>query len=196
MIAAALAGIGWGALHALSGPDHLLALAPDSVARPRGAWRLGAWWGAGHAAGTAAWAILIALAAAAIDLDRFAGHLDRLAGVALVVTGVIGWRRGRALRTAPRAAGAAPRGSTFLVGALHGLTGAASLLFVLPVLAGAGATRWSWLSGFGLGSTLAMSLLTAALGAGARSLAGPLLRAAAPVASAGAIALGVAWALG
>jgi len=48
----AFLGLGSGALHALSGPDHLLGVAPHAVGRRRGAWRVGVAWGAGHAAAT------------------------------------------------------------------------------------------------------------------------------------------------
>jgi hypothetical protein len=190
---AAIAGMSWGALHAVAAPDHVLSLAPEAVARPRSAWRIGLWWGAGHALGTLAFAAAAAVLAAALHAERLEGFADRAAGLALVATGLLGLRRCWALHAAAaRAAAIASRGGNFAVGVLHGLTGAAALVLALPALAGSGAARWVWLAGFSLGSTAAMAALTAGLAAGARRLTGPLVRLAAPFASGLSVLVGVA----
>ncbi len=47
------ARLGSGALHAVTGPDHVLSLAPLAVAQERRlAWRIGLGWGLGHAVRT------------------------------------------------------------------------------------------------------------------------------------------------
>jgi hypothetical protein len=200
MTMAAIAGLGWGALHAVTGPDHVLSLAPSCAGRARGAWRVGLLWGAGHAAGTLTWAGLILLAGelgAAAALSTYGGTLSRVgAGLALVATGILGWRRTRRLaaEVGPAREGAL---ATLLVGAVHGLTGAAAVLLLLPALAGGSDAdaQAGWLGGFAVGSTLAMAVLTAALGLGAVALSRPLLRRAVAAASAGSVALGAAWML-
>src|SRR2546426_10826940 len=47
----AITGLIAGAVHVWSGPDHLAALAPLAVRRPRRAWVPGMRWGLGHSAG-------------------------------------------------------------------------------------------------------------------------------------------------
>jgi hypothetical protein len=191
MAAATLAGLGWGALHAVTAPDHVLSLAP--VCGRRSAWRVGLWWGSGHAVGTLVWA---AAAAAATRLG--AGLLDTAwpeaaarvaAGLVLVATGVMGWRR-RHRVTHP---GAGRPRAAVLVGALHGLTGAAAVLMAAPALAGDALRGMGWVGGFTLGSTVAMCALTAVLGAGALALSQRALGNAVAAASVGSVALGVAW---
>ncbi|HLM42325.1 MAG TPA: hypothetical protein VK458_00600, partial [Myxococcaceae bacterium] len=106
---AALAGLGSGAIHAVSGPDHLLSLAPLSLGVGRKAWRVGLLWGVGHALGTLLCVAGVALAASALELDVLNTYGERLGGLALIVTGAIGLRRWLAHRTpgeqAPVAAG-------------------------------------------------------------------------------------------
>lgn len=69
-MAVALTAAGFGALHAVSGPDHLLSLAPLSIGQGRRAWRIGLAWGLGHAAGTAlaAAALLAVLSGSGLEV--------------------------------------------------------------------------------------------------------------------------------
>jgi len=192
----AFLGLGSGALHALSGPDHLLGVAPHAVGRRRGAWRVGVAWGAGHAAATVAASSALLSAAAALhvaDVERWA---ERGAGFALVAVGVLGilaFRRARldAARERPVPVGLA---AVVGMGALHGALGAAALVFVIAGAAAPGPARALFLAGFSAGSTVAMALLTAGLSRLART---PRLAAILPrvpaVASAASIALGIAW---
>src|SRR5688572_8215922 len=52
MAIALLSGAGSGALHAITGPDHLLSLGPAALRSPHTARRIGLYWGIGHALGT------------------------------------------------------------------------------------------------------------------------------------------------
>ena len=199
---AALVGLGSGALHAVSGPDHLLSLAPLSLGLRRRAWRVGLLWGVGHALGTLVCAAAVLAVASMFDLQEMSSWGDRLAGVALFVMGVVGLRRWRAMRStarkdAPPASRAlASSWEIFSIGLLHGLSGAAAILLFLPAAFSA-SVLWKvlYLGGFALGSTLAMAALTAALAAGSRSLPKPeaLLRHVPAVASFGSICLGSWW---
>lgn len=200
---AALTGLGSGALHAVAGPDHVLSLAPLSVGRARGAWRVGLAWGLGHGGGT----LLLALLASLLPLEAIGPWAARLAGVALAATGavnLVSLRRARALLAggpAPIEAPGMPRpfaGSRAVaaVGLVHGATGAAALLLLLPALTRTGGDGALYLAGFTVGSTAAMAGLTAALSAltGAGRAAAALMRHVPRAASAASIPVGIAWA--
>ncbi|WP_239470181.1 hypothetical protein [Archangium violaceum] len=200
---AALAGLGSGALHAISGPDHLLSLAPLSLGIRRKAWRVGLVWGLGHALGTLLCVAAVAVVAAALRLDILATWGERLAGAALVVTGGVGLRRWLTRRTPGNGAGASSKGaastwSVLSIGLIHGLTGAAAVLLLLPAAVSA-SRMWQalYLGGFVFGSTLAMAALTAALAAGSSAMPKPeaLLRHVPGVASFGSVVLGSWWML-
>ncbi|EAU64845.1 hypothetical protein STIAU_2345 [Stigmatella aurantiaca DW4/3-1] len=98
MTLAALAGLRSGALHAVSGPDHLLSLAPLSLRIHRRAWRVGLLWGVGHSLGTLACAAAVVWVASMLELAVLSTWGDRLAGGALLVTGAMGLLRWRAYR--------------------------------------------------------------------------------------------------
>jgi nickel/cobalt exporter len=96
-----------------------------------------------------------------IALERFATHGTRIAGVALMATAALS---SLSLVRAHGSASALEARSPLFVGVVHGLTGAASLLLVLPMIAsGSIALTLSFLVAFGLGSALAMAGLTFAI---------------------------------
>lgn len=203
MTVAALAGLGSGALHAVAGPDHLLSLAPLSLGIGRRAWRVGLLWGLGHALGTLLCAGAVMVVASALDLHVLQTWGERLAGATLLVMGLVGLRRWVAHRkpgqaTAWSRKGAANTWGLLTIGFIHGLTGAAAVLLLLPAALSA---SWAWqalyLGGFVLGSTLAMAALTAALSAGSHALPKPeaLLRHVPAVGSFGSVVLGGWWVL-
>lgn len=192
MATAALAGMGLGALHAVTGPDHVLALAPEVVARPRDAWRSGLSWGAGHALGTAAWLALAALAASVVEATWVSALSERIAGAALAAMGAVAIAR--ALRRREAAEASKPTRGSFVMGTIHGLTGAAAILVLLPVAAAEGFARLGWIAGFGAGSTLAMAALTASLSAAGRRIPAAALRIAPLVAGSTSVAVGGLWA--
>jgi len=193
---AALTAVGSGALHALSGPDHLVSLTPLSVGRARGGWAVGLLWGIGHGIGTLLLGALLIAAASQVHLASAAVWAERAAGIALAgmgVHGLVGLRRGLAPGSASRSI--APWKALVTIGLVHGATGAAGLLLLLPAAASASlAHRAVYLAGFTLGSTLAMAGLTAALAHASRwRRAAAVVRRAPAAASSVAIALGIAW---
>lgn len=204
MTAAALAGLGTGAFHAVSGPDHLLSLAPLSLGFGRRAWRVGLLWGVGHALGTLLCAGVMAAVAAALDLEVLRTWGDRIAGGALLVTGVVGLRRWLLHRSPAEGATASKKQSkvtawsVLSIGFIHGVTGAAAVLMLLPAAVSESAV-WQalYLGGFAFGSTLAMAALTAALSASSKAMPKPgaLLRHVPAVASFGSVMLGGWWVL-
>ena len=192
---AMLAGMGSGALHALTGPDHLLSLAPLSVGRRQGAWRVGLLLGIGHALGTLAAAAVLILVLSTFHLEGVERWAERIAGLALLVMGLWGFKR-RAQSEA--AASSAGRG-VLTVGLVHGITGAAALLLLLPAaVSGSTLYRCLYLGGFSIGSTLAMAAFTAGLAAFSQSRRMSVtLGANVPrVASAFSVVLGGVWMVG
>jgi hypothetical protein len=193
----ALTGLGSGALHALSGPDHFLSLVPLSVGRGRGAWRVGLVWGIGHGVGTLAAASVLLLALSAANLEIVNVWAERIAGGALVGLGAANLVALRRARSKPHPEGrSGARGTVFTIGLVHGLTGAAALLLLLPAAAASGLHQVAYLAGFTVGSTAAMAGLTSMLARASRSRIAPRVMQRVPkVASVASIVAGVAWAL-
>jgi hypothetical protein len=161
MTSAVLFGASSGALHAVTGPDHVLSLGPMVMESRRAPWRIGASWGMGHAAGTLVLSLPVLWFAQALHLPVLASIGDRLAGLALVATA--SWSYFQAHRGAAAGSVSARRNATG-VGFVHGLTGAASLMLLLPMVAsGSQLTSAVFLFAFAVGSTLGMAALTSVL---------------------------------
>ncbi|WP_437721137.1 hypothetical protein [Sorangium sp. So ce861] len=165
MTLAVVTGIGSGALHAVTGPDHILSLTPMAAAHRRSGFRIGLLWGLGHGLGTLIVCLALIALAAGARIEAVSGWSERAAALALVGMGAWSLRRDR--RT-PRGQAQEARDATrigrkaALVGLVHGLTGAAALLLVLPaVFARSEAVRALFLLGFTAGSSLAMAGMTA-----------------------------------
>lgn len=159
MTVAILYGAGSGALHAVTGPDHVLSLGPVALQRPQASFRIGLAWGVGHALGTLLLSVPLLLLSQVVHLPTLATWGDKLAGVALLAAAAFSWRnRGK------NGAAAADTRQPALVGVVHGVTGAGSLLLVLPMLvSGSLHHTLLFLGAFALGSTCAMAALTTAI---------------------------------
>jgi nickel/cobalt transporter (NicO) family protein len=194
MALAALIGVSSGAVHAVTGPDHVLSLGPAALRRKRAPWNLGLTWGAGHALGTLLLVLPVLLLARSAYLAEVAAMSDRIAGLALL--GMALWSV-RNLRVASATGAVESTRSPLLVGFVHGVTGAAALMVMLPVLAnGSLPVTFAYLGGFALGSTLAMGALTCALALLAGRLRDRVIGIAQRALLAGAAALGVVWIVG
>ncbi|MEM7306597.1 MAG: hydantoin utilization protein A [Planctomycetota bacterium] len=95
----AIQGLLAGAAHVLSGPDHLVGVAPLAVDRRR---RIrpavvGATWGLGHGLGVALLGLLGQTLLSAADVSVASGWAERLVGVVLIVLGINAVRRARTL---------------------------------------------------------------------------------------------------
>lgn len=189
MTVAILYGASSGALHAVTGPDHVLSLGPAALQRPERSFRIGLAWGVGHALGTLVLALPVLLLSRHAQLPALASWGDRLAGVALLAAAAFAWR---ARRHASDAASDARRPA--LVGLIHGISGAGSLLLVLPVII-SGSLQYTllFLLAFALGSTLAMALLTTLIAKLGARWSRPALARARTAMSLCAALLGVYW---
>jgi nickel/cobalt exporter len=163
MTSAVLFGASSGALHAVTGPDHVLSLGPMALGSRRSPWQIGASWGIGHAAGTLLLCLPVMVFAHAVHLPLLASIGDRLAGLALLVTAAWSLHQTRAQGAGAAVHAASPH-EALPVGFVHGLTGAAGLMLVVPMLASnSGLTSVAFLLAFAAGSTFGMAALTALL---------------------------------
>ena len=168
----ALIGLLAGLVHALSGPDHLSAVAPLVVEERRRGWTTGLLWGLGHSLGV--WGVgLLALALRGLlPVDRLSSVSERLVGAVLIGVGLWGLRRVWLARTRRTAAAAhhhhlPARASlaALWIGTLHGLAGSSHLLGIVPALAlPSAAASAAYVIAFGLGSIAAMVAFSTALG--------------------------------
>src|SRR5438105_4065970 len=82
-----------GIIHVWSGPDHLAAIAPLAVRRPKRAWIPGARWGFGHSAGVAVIGLLSLWLRDLLPVDLLSTWGERLVGVMLLAIGFWGFRK-------------------------------------------------------------------------------------------------------
>lgn len=173
-LTAAWIGLLAGLVHALSGPDHLSAVAPLVVEERRRGWTTGLLWGLGHSVGV--WGVgLLALALRGLlPVDRLSSVSERLVGAVLIGVGLWGLRRVWRARSPKEAAAetahdhhlpARPSLAALWIGTLHGLAGSSHLLGILPALAlPSAAASLAYVAAFGLGSIAAMVAFSSALG--------------------------------
>jgi hypothetical protein len=169
IVFATLAGLLAGLVHALSGPDHLSAVAPLVIGETRRRWRMGLLWGIGHSLGV--WVVgLLALGLRGIlPVASLSSWSERLVGAVLIGVGLWGLRRAFAARLPHAHDGEAPAKrpgrAAVWIGGLHGLAGSSHILGLLPALAlpSPGAS-FGYVAGFGLGAVAAMTAFSSAFG--------------------------------
>lgn len=194
MTIALLSGASSGALHAVTGPDHLLSLGPVALRSPHTAGRVGLNWGIGHALGTLLLSLPLLVLAQLTQIAALAAYSNRLAGLALLATAAWSWRAGRRKTTSP---GVTEARSPLWVGLVHGVTGAGALVLLLPnVLSGSLSRSLVYLLAFAVGSTLVMALLTLLIGRFGAKLSATAVERIQRVLLSGAVLLGVAWLAG
>jgi hypothetical protein len=161
-----LAGVFAGIIHVISGPDHLAAIAPLVTVDSRPHWRAGLTWGLGHTSGVVLIGLLLIAFRSLLPLDAISQYSERLVGVALVALGVWAALRARDLHRHAESPHAHPSGrASFAMGTLHGLAGSSHLFGVLPALAlPTQAAALSYLTGFGAGAVVAMTVFAAVVG--------------------------------
>lgn len=184
---AIITGLIAGAFHVLSGPDHLTAIAPLAVRRPKRAWVPGVRWGVGHSAGVAVVGLLSLWLRDLIPVTLLSTWGERLVGVMLFGIGL--WALRRALkhnvhthehehdgerhvhvhvhdhRRHERPAAHRHTHTAFAIGTLHGLAGSSHFLGVLPMLALPTKTQAiGYLLSFGGGTVMAMAVFSWAMG--------------------------------
>jgi len=192
-----LAGIAAGFLHVLSGPDHLAAVAPLAARAHQGAWKTGARWGLGHSAGVALVGLLALGLREALPVEAISAWSERVVGVMLIGIGLWSLRQAARIKIhthahthdgethehvhfhSPEPARVHESGrhahthAALGIGTLHGLAGSSHFLGVLPALAlPTTSDAVAYLLAFALGTVLAMTGFSSALGLFSRRLGG------------------------
>lgn len=177
-----------GAVHVWTGPDHLSAIAPLAVRRPKRAWLPGARWGLGHSAGVAVVGLLSLWLRDRIPVEWLSTWGERLVGVMLLGIGFWALRTAlkdnvhahehehdgeRHLHIHTHSHAHAPAKESkhrhthaaFGIGTLHGLAGSSHFLGVLPALAFPTKIQAIvYLLAFGVGTVAAMALFSWGMG--------------------------------
>jgi ABC-type nickel/cobalt efflux system permease component RcnA len=186
-----------GAIHVVSGPDHLAAVAPFAAESRRRAWEVGLRWGVGHAGGVMFIGVLSLLLRDWLPIEAISSWSERFVGVVLIGIGLWGTRRalsqrvhthehehngqrhvhihahdGATAHTHEQAFEHRHTHAAFAVGTLHGVAGSSHFLGVLPALAFPTlAQAVSYLAAYGVGTVLAMMGFAALVGVSACGLA-------------------------
>ena len=188
-----LAGVG----HVVSGPDHLVGVAPLAVERHeriRPAW-VGAQWGLGHGLGVALLGVLGQTILTATQVEIASTWAERLVGLVLIGLGALALRRARGLTIHEHAhthegdthvhlhvhgsdhdhgpvgrEGHGHKHAAFGMGVVHGLAGAGHFWAVLPSLAMPPRTAAIYIVSYVLASLAIMSGFAALIGRASSAL--------------------------
>jgi hypothetical protein len=95
---ALFAGLAAGLVHVLSGPDHLVAVAPLAVDEDHPQWRAGFQWGMGHTVGVLIIGGLLIGFREVLPIDAISTYSERIVGVALIGVGLWGGYRATRLQ--------------------------------------------------------------------------------------------------
>jgi hypothetical protein len=191
-----LTGFVYGLAHVLSGPDHLAALAPFTVDRPKRALLVGLQWAIGHSCGVA----LIGLGSLAlreiIPIHLISSWSERIVGVLLIGIGLWALRKAFATRIHAHEHTHDGEHHTHIhvhrsghiheehpkhfhshaalgIGTVHGLAGGSHLLGILPALAlPSRISAIAYLIAFGVGTLFGIGLFSSALGLFAQRFGG------------------------
>ena len=176
MLISTLTGFAAGAVHVVSGADHMVAMAPSSIKKPKVALTDGLAWGIGHSAGVLILSVLGILAKDIIDIELMSSYAEFLVGISLLIVG------GLAIKTSLKVnihmhkhmhgeetshehfhfhspGNQLHRSHTHAatgLGVLHGFAGASHLVAVIPALALPFLGALAYLFAYLIGSVFAM----------------------------------------
>ena len=198
MLVSIFTGLAAGAIHVVGGVDHLMAMAPSAMKRPRGAFKEGLAWGLGHSTGVLALSMVAIFLKDFTKIERMSSWAELSVGLALIVVGGLAIRTSLGLnihshshkhkdgsshdhvhihlRGDAKHFGHAHAATS--LGILHGLAGASHFLAVLPALALPPVGAFAYMAAYLFGSVIAMgaallAISMATVHAGRRAL--PLL---------------------
>jgi hypothetical protein len=180
------AGLVAGCMHVISGPDHLVALAPIAAGDRTAAFKTGSIWGLGHGLGVAAVGGLGIGSRQFIDVGALSRWAEFVVGIALIMIG--SWAIHKALKvtihshahpvetahvhyhvhTGEQHSAVAHQGyghAALGVGFLHGAAGVGHLFGVLPALALPPASAVVYITAYLIAAVVSMGLFGGVLGA-------------------------------
>ncbi len=183
MLISIVTGFTAGAIHVVGGADHLVAMAPAAIHRPRVAIGKGLAWGLGHSTGVLILSAIAVLIKDLAHLERMSSFAEFIVGIALLIVGVIAIRTSLGLNIHTHHHQHADgdihqhihlhfRGqkkhsfhthAATSLGVLHGLAGATHLLAVIPALALPPIGAISYMIAYLGGSILAMIAVVLAI---------------------------------
>ena len=176
MLISIITGFAAGAVHVVSGADHMVAMAPSSVRKPSVALIDGLAWGIGHSAGVLILSTLGILAKDLINIEQMSSYAEFLVGISLLIVGFLAIRTSMKVnihmhqhmhgdeiphkhfhfhshgKQLDRSHTHAATG----LGVLHGFAGASHLVAVIPALALPLFGAFAYLFAYLLGSVFAM----------------------------------------
>ena len=219
LIAVVFAGLAAGAVHALSGPDHLAAVAPLTITNRHRAALIGILWGLGHAAGVAVIGAVVFLLRGFLDLEALSAWSERAVGLMLIAVGIWGLRKAFTLwvhthdhehdsethshihlhhpHHTGQTSGHKHSHVSLGMGLLHGVAGSSHLFGILPALAlPSQSAAIGYLCGYGLGNLIAMGSFAWVVGVASGRMSHwgvRSFRVTLGVCSAASIGIGVMW---
>ncbi len=179
MLFGILTGFVAGAVHVVSGTDHLVAIAPAAFERPKSALRNGLAWGLGHSTGVVILSVIGVFIKDFVHIQRLSLFAEFSVGLVLLVAGVLAIRNafGMRIHAHHHKHGKVSQHkhihfhflgnkkhnkhshSVTSIGVLHGLAGGSHLLAVIPALALPPIGAFIYIFAYLLGSIFAMELV-------------------------------------
>lgn len=175
-----LTGLIAGLIHVLSGADHLIAMAPSSITRPKQAIKNSYSWSLGHSSGVVILAVLAILIKDIASINKISHFAEFLVGISLLVVGVYAIKNYFNLRihyhSHEHKNGIAHQHMHIHsknlkrynnhshalkgLGLLHGFAGGSHILAILPALALPIPNALAYLIAYLIGSFISMNLFT------------------------------------
>lgn len=188
-----LFGLVYAAIHVVTGPDHLAAVGPLAINARMRSWIIGMAWGIGHVVGMLLIGTLFLLFREFINVEAISSNSEFLVGFLLIGIGLwalIRFIKDKKREAKGKLhihtnaegdkyahfhvakgshhhqnSGKKTIGISLGIGVLHGLAGVSHLIGLLPTLAFSSNTEsLLYLTGFGIGTILAMVLFSLLLG--------------------------------
>ena len=177
MLISVITGFAAGAIHVVGGADHIVAMAPTAIRKPRNALRNGLAWGLGHSAGVLILSAIAVLAKDLVNINHMSSLAEFIVGITLLIVGALAVRTSLGVNIhmhnhfhesgsehkhlhfhlLGRKLHARHTHASTGLGVLHGLAGASHLLAVIPALALPAAGAILYMGAYLLGSILAMT---------------------------------------
>ena len=183
MLIIVLTGFAAGAIHVVGGADHLAAMAPTAIGKPRYALSNGLAWGLGHSTGVLILSAIAVLAKDLVNIDQMSSFAEFVVGITLLIVGVLAIRTSLGLNIHAhkhfhesgnehkhlhlhlfgRKIHARHTHASTGLGVLHGLAGASHLLAVIPALALPTSGAILYMAAYLVGSITSMTIVVLGL---------------------------------